>query len=651
MKDEQAPVIAIRYPVWSRYWQTVLPGVADYIRMHTRWRLQTEDDAYGEMESVRIDKDWVGAGAILFRATEEELAAFRARGQAVVLTSTEGPDLGYPRVVPDNPAIGRLAADHLLEKGLHHFAFLGRAETIYKEGQFAPGYRRYPRERLKGFAGQLGLHGIEPEVHLLRGQELWQADAWKRIQADAEAFLKRLPKPCWLFVVDDSLGAVALRAAAAAGIKVPRDLAMIGFGDDAMYCLAAVPALSSIIYPGHAIGQLAADLLARQLAGEDCHGVVERVPVGGVVARESSDMVAASDPELAAALAWIHQHAPVSPVTVAELIDSMGVSSTGLAMKFRRALGRSPKQEIMRVRLDRLRSLLATTRVPIASIARVMHFASAHELSRFFLHETGERPSSYRERMAEHRDAASVGAVIFDLDGTLLDTEHLYCRAYIGGMKRCGGRLSEETYFREFIGRDNKHIEETLARTLPKARRAELPSAWRAELEVLLAREGVRVKPGAMETLAALRKAGIRMALASSSDRCHIEAMLDATGMAAYFEVLAAGDEVGAGKPAPDLLVKTARALALLPARCLVVEDSPAGVRAARAAGMEVVMVPDGSGPEADVRALAAEIAPAIHLSKRLLALAGAPITPAGGPPRHPADHLKMDPQRGIRRP
>lgn len=110
--------VGSRYPQWSSFGPEVLGGIADFMRKHETYRLSTENNSYGEMESVKIDADWQGQGVILFRATEEELVSFRQRGIAVVLTSTEGPELGYPPVVPDNAAIGRSAARHLLACGL-----------------------------------------------------------------------------------------------------------------------------------------------------------------------------------------------------------------------------------------------------------------------------------------------------------------------------------------------------------------------------------------------------------------------------------------------------------------------------------------------------------------------------------------------------
>jgi hypothetical protein len=132
------PTIGVRLPSWAGSTTQVLGGIVDYMRLHSLWRLETENDSYGEMEHVKIGVGWQGDGLILYRATQDELEDFQSRGIAVVLLSTEGPDGGYPRVLPDNFEAGKLAAEHLLGLGLKSFAFLARGATLYQEKNLPP---------------------------------------------------------------------------------------------------------------------------------------------------------------------------------------------------------------------------------------------------------------------------------------------------------------------------------------------------------------------------------------------------------------------------------------------------------------------------------------------------------------------------------
>lgn len=397
MSFTSVPVIGFRHPSWSRYWQSVLPGVVEHCKNRRRWRIQTEENSYGEMESVTIDENWHGDGALLFRATEAELCAFKKRGMAVVLTSSEGPDCGFPRVIPDNLMAGERAAEHLLEKGIQHFSYLARGETLYQEQQFAPGQRLYSSERLEGFRQRLQRERIEPSVTFLKGYELWRENTWQHVLADVKVYLSELPQPCGLFVVDDSLAAVVLRAASELGLLIPEQLMVVSFGDDPMFCFSHYRSLSSIAYPGKQVGLIAATLIDQQLQGFRPSEQITRIPVGDVIQRESTDGLALKDVEIAKAIAWIRRNAPTDPLQVSEVEAYCGLSSTMLNARFRAAIGHSPKQEIMRVRLQRLKHLLQNTELSITEISGIMRFNSAHELSRFFFNETGQRPQSWRE--------------------------------------------------------------------------------------------------------------------------------------------------------------------------------------------------------------------------------------------------------------
>lgn len=391
------PVVAVRYPVWSSYCPQVLEGIVAHMREGQIWQLATGNNSYGEMRPEVLDADWKGNGIILFRATEEELDSYRKRGVAVVLTSTEGPDGGYPRVVPDNLEIGRRAAAHLMECAVRHFAFLARGETFYREAEFAPGIRRYARQRLKGFCDELKTYSIEPRVHYLKGRPLWKAGSWREIQTEVVEFLKTLPPQTGLFVVDDALGAVALRAADELGIPVPRSLAMVAFGNDLSYCYSAHPALSTIPFPGFEIGRVAAGVLHRQMQGEACESVL-KIPVSDVVQRDSSDVLAIPDEQICELVRHIRLAAPRDPIRVSELTQISSLSLTTMKERFAQYLGRSPKQEIQRVRLRHLTRALEQTDLSLSEIAAQMRFSSAHELSRFFFCETGQRPGEYRNK-------------------------------------------------------------------------------------------------------------------------------------------------------------------------------------------------------------------------------------------------------------
>ena len=377
------------------------------MRNHGHWRIETLNDSYGEMEKVEITTGWQGDGLILYRATDEELADFKKRGIAVVLLSTEGPDAGYPRVLPDNAAAGRAAAKHLMGIGHDSFAYLARGETLYKEAEFISGQRVYARERLAGYKAALAENGFQPRVHMLPGLPLWKKDTWKKMERAVQGFLTELPSPTGLFVVDDALASVALRVAERTDVAVPQSLSVLGFGDDVNYCHASLPTLSSIPYPAQAVGYRAAKELARQIAGEETgdrrqetgdQGEKIRIALDTVHRRESTDFLAIDDAETALLVRWIRRTAPGTAIRIEDLLEQTSYSHSAVKMKFSQHLGHSPKKEISRARLAHLEFLLGDPSLSLAEIASMMQFSSTHELGRFFMRETGERPGAYRER-------------------------------------------------------------------------------------------------------------------------------------------------------------------------------------------------------------------------------------------------------------
>lgn len=187
--------------------------------------------------------------------------------------------------------------------------------------------------------------------------------------------------------------------------------------------------------------------------------------------------------------------------------------------------------------------------------------------------------------------------VIFDMDGTLLSTEILYRKAWQAAAIELGYIVSDDLYAR-MVGRPNLEAVQTLEQlwgsTFDRARYLE-----RIELLYLeiIAKEGIQPRSGIPDLLEALRRQEVPMAVATSTDRNLAVQKLTTSGLIEYFSTVVGGNEVSRGKPAPDIFLLAASRLGLQPNECLVFEDSDAGVRAASAAGMRCIAVPDIASP------------------------------------------------------
>jgi HAD superfamily hydrolase (TIGR01509 family) len=196
-----------------------------------------------------------------------------------------------------------------------------------------------------------------------------------------------------------------------------------------------------------------------------------------------------------------------------------------------------------------------------------------------------------------------IEAVVFDLDGVLIDSEQVWDDARRQLIGEWGGRWREGAQ-REMMGMSStewsRYIHDELGVDLPP----EQISEQVVHRLTALYKEGLPITDGAAEAVERLA-ARWPLALASSSNRELIDFVLETAGLAGYFQVTVSSEEVAHGKPAPDVYLEAARRLALAPLRCAAIEDSHNGMLSAAAAGMRVIAIPNPNFPPGD-EALAA---------------------------------------------
>jgi HAD superfamily hydrolase (TIGR01509 family) len=209
-------------------------------------------------------------------------------------------------------------------------------------------------------------------------------------------------------------------------------------------------------------------------------------------------------------------------------------------------------------------------------------------------------------------------AVILDMDGTLLDTESIYIRTFLETSTTLGYPL-EETFLHGLVGLPGADFQSRLRAHLgeefPYAEHRQMYLARRTEL----LDQGIPIKPGALELIAHLEETGTPMAIATAATRANAHENLTRSGLMHRFPVILTRDDVEHSKPRPDLFLRAAAGLGIDPAHCVAVEDSHNGVRAAHAAGMMTVMVPDILTASDEIRAMCVAVVETLHDVRRMV--------------------------------
>jgi LacI family transcriptional regulator len=220
---------------------------------------------------------------------------------------------------------------------------------------------------------------------------------WQRERKSIAAWLNTLPKPVGIMTGNDVRGMQVLETCILQKIPVPDEAAVVGVDDDQLLCELSNPSLSSVAWNLEKAGFRAAELLDGLMSGRNaCPQRIEVDPLW-VVSRQSTDVVAVEDQEVAAALRFIRQNAN-KPIGVNDVVAQISLSRRSLELRFENCLGRTIRTEIERMRIMRTKQLLQETDMSVAKIGQVAGFSSLSYLCKVFHRETGETPAQYRRR-------------------------------------------------------------------------------------------------------------------------------------------------------------------------------------------------------------------------------------------------------------
>ena len=374
----------------NAYARGLLAGVKDYIRVNGPWNVHLAEHGRGDRPPKWIT-EWDGDGII---ARVENRVIARSLGELrvpIVDLSSYRHLPKAPGVTTDNRIIAKMAFEHFVEREFRRFAYCGAAPfawSVERGGYF---------EEIARAAGFQCNHYVAPE------------DFGPDSDADTDAiarWIQDLPRPIAIFAAYDARGRQVLEACQRAGLSVPEHVAVLGVDNDDLLCEVSFPPLSSVAPDTQRAGWEAADMLSRLMRGETIAPELRRIPPIGVSARQSTDVTAVDDVHVAKAAQFIREHA-CDQIGVMDVAAVVPLARRSLEKRFSALIGRTLREEITRVQMQRVKDLLLGTDLPLAQIAERTGFRHVEYLTVVFKREFGQPPSAYREEQQPFRARAS----------------------------------------------------------------------------------------------------------------------------------------------------------------------------------------------------------------------------------------------------
>ena len=373
--------VALMLPAEEERNARELRGITDYAAERGNWTLDFVPRL--PRAPMRNLIGWTGDGVIAMAITRPEVRAARALKFPLINLAGSPPPGELCRVCVDQRAVGRTAAEELLECGFRRFAYYALRGPWFS------------RQRKNGFVEHVRAHGYTCSV--LESPLYPRARSpWMQWVRSLERWLRTLELPVGLMAVHDYRANMVVEACFRLGIRVPEDLAVIGVGNFEATCEFCRVPLSSVGRNGRRVGYEAAAMLDRWMAGEPPppHDVL--LPPDGVVKRKSTDVVAVDDPHVATAVTYVREHLGET-FGVETLGGLVPVSRRWLEHRFKQLLGCTPHEYICRARVERAKELLAgSERLSVQQVSRACGFSSPHRLRLVFERITGVKLAEYR---------------------------------------------------------------------------------------------------------------------------------------------------------------------------------------------------------------------------------------------------------------
>ena len=370
------------------YGRGLLEGISKYMRGHGTWSVFFQERRRGDPPPEWL-AGWKGHG-IIARVEDQRLATAIEKLRVPAIDLRGLLPLKMPLIETDDVAVVRLAVEHLLERGFRRFAFCG-----FKGANYSDKRCRYFIDRIAAAGHPCSVY--EPCHNARASREFGFEQHGLARELDIARWLSTLTRPIAIMACNDVCGQQVLDACRNNGLAVPDEVAVIGVDNDELLCELSDPPLSSVTPDTRRIGFVAAELLDSMMNAGAFPQETLFVPPVGVATRRSTDVFAMEDRDIAAALRFIRERV-CDGINVADVVAHMSMSRSLFERRFKQAVGRTPKAELISARLQRVKELLASTDLTPRAIARKTGFQHHEYMFSLFKRLTGMTPGEYRSR-------------------------------------------------------------------------------------------------------------------------------------------------------------------------------------------------------------------------------------------------------------
>lgn len=367
------------------YGRGLIQGITRYVQERNHWSVTFEEQ--GILTSIPSWlREWQGDGIICRTGVTPLGLHLRQFDKPIVELLGDGVQF-VSEIQSDAAVAGELAAGHFHSRGLPHFAY------------YSYGNAWWGVVRGNAFASALNRMGRKCEILISRrGKRSAAFPIWERsFEEPLHAWLRSLPKPIGIWCAADTVAQRVHAAASDLGFMIPDEIAILGIDNDSHLCNVLTPPLSSIEPNSVLIGYQAAKLLDEKMNSRSKNRTLKKpmkIPPLGVITRQSTDLIAANDPEMVRIARYIRNNV-MQGLRVGDVVKEYELSKRTLERRYKQCFGRTIDHEIVSLRIEQAKKLLRETLLPVAEIGRRTCFDDNYFIKAFH-RIVGLSPRAYR---------------------------------------------------------------------------------------------------------------------------------------------------------------------------------------------------------------------------------------------------------------